>query len=235
VVALGIATASVISGRYYEAAHLSRTFGLGESHLLFPSAAVDFLEAQASAARVFNDDALGGYLLWRGYPRRRVFIDGRLQVYPPEVYAEYQAVLDDPRNFAAVAGRYGISAAILYHPAPGRLELARAIAGLPGWRIAYLDAGGVVLLADGRASSLSGTADPGVADSSVLEHALGWVRLPIEDAVAHYQRGRALLYLFGSAGREAARAEFEAALRTWPDLAEARDGLAAVDRLPRSD
>src|SRR5439155_18824740 len=137
-----------VTGRYYEAARLTRRFGLGVSRLLIPSAGVDFLEAAAPMERVFNDDGLGGYLLWRGFPRRRVFIDGRLQVYPAAVYDEYQAVLDDPRRCAELALRYGISDAILYHPAPGRLELARAIAALPSCRIANVDRGAVVLLAD---------------------------------------------------------------------------------------
>src|SRR5204863_513627 len=82
-IALGfaLATVLVVSGDYYRASRLTRTFGLGVSGLLFPAGAVDFLDAAAPSARLFNDDVLGGYLLWRDYPRRRVFIDGRFQVY----------------------------------------------------------------------------------------------------------------------------------------------------------
>ncbi len=72
-----LATVLVVSGDYYRASRLTRTFGLGVSGLLFPAGAVDFLDAAAPSARLFNDDVLGGYLLWRDYPRRRVFIDGR--------------------------------------------------------------------------------------------------------------------------------------------------------------
>src|SRR4029077_18310341 len=96
-------------------------------------------------ARVFNDDALGGYIIWRS--RRPVFIDGRLQVYPPEVDRENQTGLDDPLPSPAIVARQGITAVILYHPAPRRLEVAAAIAKVPGWRIAYVDGGAVVLLA----------------------------------------------------------------------------------------
>ena len=211
-----LATVLVVSGDYYRASRLTRTFGLGVSGLLFPAGAVDFLDAAAPSARLFNDDVLGGYLLWRDYPRRRVFIDGRFQVYPGAVYAEYQKVLEEPRAFAPLAARYGLDAAILYHPGAGRLELARAIASIPGWRIAYLDGGAIVLLADHRASELpAGVIGPPLARPAART----------EEALAYYQRGRALLFLFGRQTSPLARADFEAALRVLPGLHEARVGL----------
>ena len=216
--ALGFAAAAagVVTGGYYRAARLTRAFGLGVPGLLFPAGAVDFLDAHAPEARVFNDDLLGGYLLWRSYPRRHVFIDGRFQVYPARVYAEYQAVLDDPRQLAGLAARYGFTAAIVYHPGPGRLELAQALARTPGWRVAYVDGGAVVLLADGK------VAEPlaGLAGAVVDPPATGF-----QEAVAHYQRARALVFLFGRPAFPLARADFEAALRIWPDFDEARLGL----------
>src|SRR5262249_47338027 len=139
VLVFATATAAVVTGSYYDRSRLTRAFGLGESALLFPAGAVAFLDAHARDARIYNDDVLGGYLIWRRQPPRPVFIDGRLQVYPGEVYRDYEAALEDPRTFAGLAARYGVTAAILSHPAPGRLELATTIARLPGWRIAYLD------------------------------------------------------------------------------------------------
>jgi len=225
-----IATGTVITGRYYANARLTRAFGLGQSLLLFPSGAVDFLQAGAPDARVFNDDTMGGFLLWRAFPPRQVFFDGRLQVYPESVHREYQQMLDDPSQFAAMAARRGITAAILHHPSPGRLELAAAIAQLPGWRIAYLDGGAVVLLADGKpAGQPVGALGPvqaietaGIA--SGLEHAVAPLRPAVEEALTYYQRGRAILTLYGRGGAPAARADFEAALRLWPEFAGAQTG-----------
>jgi hypothetical protein len=229
----------VVTGRYYEAAHLTRSFGLGQSLLLYPSGAVDFLQSHAPEARVFNDDALGGLLLWRAYPPRQVFFDGRLQVYPPAVRRDYQRVLDDPSQFAEVASRWGVTAAILHHPSPGRLELAAAIARLPGWRVAYLDAGGVVLLGDGRPPGQPvGAVGPAPAVAANgwaarLDRALAPLRPPIEGASAFYHRGRALLTLFGRAGAPAARADFEAALRLRPDYTLAERGRQVAIEMER--
>jgi hypothetical protein len=225
VAALGSGSAWIATGWYYQAARLTRTVGLGQSALLFPPGAVDFLDAQAPEARVFNDDVLGGYLLWRSRSARRVFIDGRFQVYPASLYAEYERTLEDPSTFAALAARWGVGAAVLYHPAPGRLELARAIARLPGWRLAYVDAGAVVLLADGERGGVAvgATGDERSGGAARRAARLG---PPFEEAVSHYQRGRALLYLLGRDGVAAARRDFEAALRLWPGFEDARVGLA---------
>lgn len=221
-VGIGLA-GRVVDGRYYDDARLTRSTGTGVSPLLFSASAVEFLDREAPGVRVLNDDALGGWLLWRS--GRPVFIDGRLQVYPAAVYAEYARVLADPSTFPAVAARRGIGAVLLYHPAPGRLELAGAIARLPGWRVGFIDAGAVVLLADGR--------PPGVPDGATAPlPPVPWraVRYPMEEALMHYQRGRALLSLFGEQARGWARADFTAALRLWPDLDAAAVGLRVVGR-----
>jgi hypothetical protein len=229
-------TTRVVTGRYYEEARLTRAFGLGQSRLLFSSGAVDFLQAEAPDARVFNDDGLGGYLLWRAYPPRQVFIDGRLQVYPEPIYRDYQRTLDDPAAFAEVAARWGVTAVLLAHPSPGRLELAATIARLPGWRVAYLDGGAVVLLSDGRpAGQPVGVVGPTPAIATtglatLLERVVSPWRPAAEEATARYQRGRAILTLFGRGGAAAALADFEAALRLQPEVADAAEGR----RLARS-
>jgi len=117
--------------------------------------------------------------------------------------------------FPHVAAQYGITAAILYHPAPGRLELAGAIAHVLGWRVRYLDGGAVVLAPGDDETPPAGLHDP-IPD-----------RDP-EAALLHYQRGRAALYLLGRKSFDAARADFTAALALSPSLEEARTGLQAI-------
>src|SRR5262249_14221690 len=55
--------------------------GLGIAEGRFPVKAADFVDANLPDARLYNDVSFGGYLIWRGYPRRRVFIDGRNEVH----------------------------------------------------------------------------------------------------------------------------------------------------------
>jgi hypothetical protein len=235
VVAIAVPTVRMVTGDWYRTtAHLTRSFGLGRSEFLFSRGATDWLDRHVPDARVFNDDELGGWLLWRSFPRRRVFLDGRLQVYPPDVFEEFMSVLNDPGAFAALASRRGITAAILHHPAPGRLELASAIARLPGWRVGYLDAGSIVLVADGQPPGVPDGVHAPVVETDAdgvagaIDGALGAVRTPVEAALGHYQRGRALAYLYGASGATLAADDFRAALRLYPGYAPAAAGLRAV-------
>lgn len=229
----------VVRGTFYQSMRLTRAFGLGESRLLFSAGAVDWLQAHAPNAPVFNDDLLGGWLLWKAWPQRRVFFDGRLQMYPEAIYQEYQAALADAGRFAALAERYGLGAVVLHHPAPGRLELARAIAQMPGWRIGWLDGGAIVLVRDGQPTSMvEGVTGPVAAidapgAAGVLETVVAPLRVPVEDAVTHYQRGRALLFLWGPRVEPLARTDFETALRLWPGFAAPATGLKALSGTSR--
>lgn len=47
----------------------------------FPARATSFLDAQKLPAPLFNSYDFGGYLIWRLYPRYKVYIDGRTDLY----------------------------------------------------------------------------------------------------------------------------------------------------------
>jgi hypothetical protein len=55
----------------------------------FPAAAVEFLRGREDAGPVFNSYGWGGYLIWKFYPERLVFIDGRADVYGDALLEEY--------------------------------------------------------------------------------------------------------------------------------------------------
>jgi hypothetical protein len=58
-----------------------------------PVEAADALARIGRPARVFNYYDYGGYLIWRLYPDGgRVFIDGRVEVYGPQVFSRYLRV-----------------------------------------------------------------------------------------------------------------------------------------------
>jgi hypothetical protein len=58
-----------------------------------PVGAADALVQLGRPARVFNYYDYGGYLIWRLYPDGgRVFIDGRVEVYGPQVFSRYLRV-----------------------------------------------------------------------------------------------------------------------------------------------
>ncbi len=69
--------------------HRDYAFGLGINKKLVPTQACDFVEKHNIQGNMFNSYGIGGYLLWRFWPERKVFIDGRVEMYGLPFLAEY--------------------------------------------------------------------------------------------------------------------------------------------------
>lgn len=100
----------------------------------FPVSAVRYLE-ECPPVRIYNSYRWGGYLIWRLYPRQRVFIDGRADAYPHQVLRDYLAVERLEPGWRNVLDRYQIRA-VVYHRGSA---LCAALASDPRWRLAYQD------------------------------------------------------------------------------------------------
>jgi hypothetical protein len=76
-----------------------------------PEGAADFLSNVKIKGNMINEYSFGGYLIWRLYPEKKVFIDGRL--LEVDVYEEYQAVAfasESPkRSWQDIIRRYDVS------------------------------------------------------------------------------------------------------------------------------
>jgi hypothetical protein len=120
--------------------NLPRTYFVGA---LVPVHAADFIEAQGLKGPRFNLYNEGGYLIWRFWPKDKVFIDGRSEVYPPEVIQEHIDIVKGGEAWARLVDeKYGIDHFLLaYRPE----ELARNIEPLirilmeRNWVLVYWD------------------------------------------------------------------------------------------------
>ncbi len=110
------------------------------------AALVDPAATQALASkRVLTSDQWADYLIYRLYPRGRVFFDGRSDFYGPAIGADYRKLLSSEDGWRDVLSRYGFSAALLPHDWPLSTMLDRE----PGWRLAYRDSVAVLFLHEG--------------------------------------------------------------------------------------
>lgn len=105
-----------------------------------PVAGAAFIEANYPQARVFNQYEWGGYLIDRWYPERRVFIDGRADLYGAMV-VDYDRYVRG-QNWQPAFERYGVTVALISPWLPLAASLKAA-----GWSAAYADADQVVLVA----------------------------------------------------------------------------------------
>jgi len=64
---------------------------------------------------MFNEYGFGGYLIWRLYPDKKVFIDGR--ALEPDVYDEYNllayAITAGSRSYEDIIGKNNITYVIM--------------------------------------------------------------------------------------------------------------------------
>jgi len=86
--------------------------GLGVQPGRFPVKAVDAIRQWPEVGHLYNDVAFGGYLLWRLYPPRQVFLDGRNEVNP-SLLREVALSRSDSRSWSALLERYGVDGALV--------------------------------------------------------------------------------------------------------------------------
>lgn len=106
----------------------------------FPVAAASQLERAGLYGGVFTEDLWGGYLIYREYPRGRVFIDGRSDFYGPEFAGNYIKAMGAQAGWERYLSRYGVETVLL----PLDTPLAGALRQSGGWHLIYDD--GVALI-----------------------------------------------------------------------------------------
>ena len=115
-----------------------------------PVDAVEYLKAHPVKGRVFNSIRYGGYLIWRMYPEKRVYIDGRLIIRSPRFFADYLALLDKPDTFPEVARRFGISHVLLPTAIFNLyMSLVKWLYASPDWDLVFADGGSVLFVESG--------------------------------------------------------------------------------------
>jgi len=100
-----------------------------------------------SLPRILTSDQWGDYLIYRFYPRGRVFVDGRSDFYGPEVGREYLGLLNAAPGWESVMDRYGFDLALL----PTEWPLAQLLMRDGRWSAVYLDRQAVLLERHGKA------------------------------------------------------------------------------------
>jgi hypothetical protein len=100
-----------------------------------PTAAIDFLRANAIPGNMFNNDEIGDYVIYWLYPKYKVFVDGRTDMYGPPILKEYFKVAGIESGWKDVLEKYDINYIFFYTDS----VLARYLLTDTGWRKIYSD------------------------------------------------------------------------------------------------
>jgi hypothetical protein len=106
----------------------------------YPVAAAGVLERSGLFSGVFTQDVWGGYLIYRDYPRARVFMDGRSDFYGGTFASRYMADIAAQPGWEQSLTRYGVNTVLLPPDAP----LAGALRQSSAWHLVYDDGVSVI-------------------------------------------------------------------------------------------
>ncbi len=93
-----------------------RRTGLGIHPVNLPRAAVEFLSRTEPPGRIFSTMGFSSWLIYRLWPEKRVYIDGRLDVFPPEFLEGYGMMMTTGAGWDEAVARYDIQLALVNYP-----------------------------------------------------------------------------------------------------------------------
>jgi len=128
---------------------LAGLFGFGESGFegkfnpyLFPAPAIPVVAA-SSARRIFAIDQWGGYLIYRLYPAKKVFIDGRADIFGTELMRAAIGIQNARYDWKRQLDRFAVDMVIVKPDAP----LASALKVSSDWTVLFDDGKAIVFQA----------------------------------------------------------------------------------------
>lgn len=134
-----------------------RFFELRVAGWTIPAGAADYLLEHHVTGPMFNTYEQGGYLIWREWPRERVFIDGRS--LSETVYRDYNQILFNAGSYSdqvtgpreELLNRYGVEVVVMNtvdYVSGAFYPLAMALANPIGteWELVYDDRQAVIFL-----------------------------------------------------------------------------------------
>ncbi len=125
----------------------------------FPEAAVREMERGAWPGRIYNDYIWGGYLIWRLYGKRPVFVDGRAEVYyPTRAFEDEMHIHNVQTGWDQVLDRRGVDVVLTSRTG----YLAQSLSRHGAWMDAFT--GPVEKVFVRRGSAASGDALPPIPE-----------------------------------------------------------------------
>jgi hypothetical protein len=95
------------------------------------------LMAMSRAGNLYSHFEWGEYLSWSVTPRYRVFMDGRIEIYPDDVWQKYVALTRGSAHWNAILDEYGVDYLILDADYHGRSGLLDRVTKSPRWERAF--------------------------------------------------------------------------------------------------
>jgi len=101
----------------------------------FPVRAVEFLQRETIPGNMFNDDEFGDYMIYAAWPKYRVFMDGRSDMYGEKFGRDYLRIANVAPGWKQTLKKYDIRWIIFNTDS----ALTAAVKDQPDWQSIYSD------------------------------------------------------------------------------------------------
>ena len=108
----------------------------------FPAHAIVFLRNNEASQPLLNHYNWGGYMIWKLYPRYRVYIDGRADVYGDSLMRDFASAYYLSDDWQTILQRAEIRTVMLPPDAP----LITGLRSHPGWKQVYSDSQATIMV-----------------------------------------------------------------------------------------
>jgi hypothetical protein len=107
----------------------------------FPLGALEAAEKNGLGTKMFTSDQWADYLIYRYWPQRRVFVDGRSDFYGPELGGQYLDAMTAQHRWEGIFADHGFDVALV----PADWPLATVLKAHPHWQLEYDDGQALLL------------------------------------------------------------------------------------------
>jgi len=138
---------SILLKRYYIfEENRTKSALLGITAKGYPERAADFILEKDLPGNIFNQFNHGSYLIYRLFPKKKVFIDGRTELYGEPFFKDYEKILTvDKDTINNIFNKYDINTVLLSEiVADG--DLPRYLFDSPDWALVYFDENSLIFL-----------------------------------------------------------------------------------------
>jgi hypothetical protein len=101
----------------------------------FPVQAIDWLETHPQTGNMFNEFGWGGYIIYRIWPEKKVFMDGQLDFYGANITKQHEQVINAEAGWEDIIRSYDIE----WMMVPTDTPISRILLIHPNWNIIYQD------------------------------------------------------------------------------------------------
>jgi beta-lactamase class A len=143
---------------------------------IYPVKAMRWVEDNGlMGQRLMTDDAWGGYLILKYWPKQKVFVDDRYDMYPRPILDDFIDFSDADARWREILERHRIDLVVW----PAKATIVQLMEADPGWKVTYRDKRAVVLLPSGAPAAQSPAPPPAAPARAAPGGASAPVPVPI--------------------------------------------------------